>query len=88
MTPQAPFNHLPTHDRRIEVAVLGASLQEPAALRVVMDKVGARPDAFHILAHQHIYQATLELFRTGLDIDCAMVTHQFQPLVGPPKSPR
>lgn len=76
MTPQSPFNHLPTHDRTIEAAVLGAALQEATALRHVMDKLGARPETFYHPAHKAIFQAMLELFRAGLDIDCATVIHQ------------
>ena len=58
---------VPPHDLEAEQSVLGAILQDPAALAKVLELID--PPDFYRENHGQIYQAALNLFSTGEPID-------------------
>ena len=62
----------PPHDERAERSVLGAMLLNQ---EVVLDVAeGLQPEDFYFPAHQLIYQAIIELFSSGSQIDVLIVS--------------
>ncbi|MEX3505496.1 replicative DNA helicase [Corynebacterium sp. LK2510] len=61
----------PPHDERAERGVLGAMLLSPDTVVDVVENLV--PDDFYFPAHQLIYQAVLDLFALGSDIDVLIV---------------
>ncbi|HZK31311.1 MAG TPA: replicative DNA helicase, partial [Corynebacterium sp.] len=64
------FRQLP-HDREAEQGVLGAMLLSPNTVTEVIEELV--PEDFYYPAHQLIYQAMLELYSTGKEIDPVLV---------------
>jgi replicative DNA helicase len=61
---------------QLEEAVLGALMLDKDAMPTVLDLL--RPDSFYSEAHQYIYKAILELFRTSKPIDLLTVTEELR----------
>ena len=61
----------PPHDELAERSVIGATLLNPDVILDVAESL--RPDDFYFPAHQLIYQAVLDLFAQGSNIDVLIV---------------
>ena len=61
----------PPHDELAERSVIGAMLLNPDVILDVAESL--RPDDFYFPAHQLIYQAVLDLFAQGSNIDVLIV---------------
>ena len=61
----------PPHDELAERSVIGAMLLNPDVILDVAE--GLRPDDFYFPAHQLIYQAILDLFAQGSNVDVLIV---------------
>ena len=62
----------PPHDELAERSVIGAMLLNPDVILDVAE--GLRPDDFYFPAHQLIYQAILDLFAQGSNVDVLIVS--------------
>ena len=62
----------PPHDREAEQGVLGAMLLSPNTVTEVVEELA--PEDFYYPAHQLIYQAMLDLYSSGTDIDPVIVS--------------
>lgn len=62
------------HDPELEEAILGAIMLSPYAIYKVMDLL--TPASFYSTAHQHVYQAILDLFKKGHKADILHVCDQ------------
>ncbi|WP_370583744.1 replicative DNA helicase [Oxynema sp. CENA135] len=69
---QASADRLPPQNIEAEESILGGILLDPEAINRVVDKLV--PDAFSIVAHRHIYNATLDLHQRGKPTDLMTVT--------------
>ena len=65
---------LPPQDVALEESVLGTIMLEKDALATVIDVL--QPDSFYKEAHQHIYDAIVQLFNDGEPIDIRTVSNQ------------
>jgi replicative DNA helicase len=70
------FGKVQPQATQLEEAVLGALMLDKDAMPTVLDLL--RPESFYSEAHQFIYKAILELFRTSKPIDLLTVTEQLR----------
>ncbi|AWB82829.1 replicative DNA helicase [Corynebacterium yudongzhengii] len=61
----------PPHDRDAEQGVLGSMLLSPNTVMEVLDELS--PEDFYYPSHQLIYQAMLDMYAAGTDIDPVLV---------------
>ena len=61
----------PPADREAEQGVLGAMLLSPNTVMEVIEEL--EPDDFYYPAHQLIYQAMIDLYAAGTDIDLSLI---------------
>ncbi len=67
---------VPPHSKDLEQAVLGAIMLDRDALATVLDIL--KPESFYDPAHQSVYQAMLDLFRSSRPIDILTVTEELR----------
>ena len=68
--PKPVFDRVPPQNIEAERSVLGALLINPDSVGTAIEVLGDNPsDLFYVEAHQHIYAATLALFRKNTPID-------------------
>lgn len=72
------FGKLPPQNRDLEEVVLGALMLDKDALPVVLEILS--PSSFYVDAHQHIYQAMLNLFEHSKPVDMLTVTEELRRL--------
>lgn len=70
------FGKKPPQARDLEESVLGACMLENKALNLVIEILS--PSMFYVEAHQHIYQAILDLFHKTDPVDIYTVTEQLR----------
>lgn len=76
MTAEGLKDKIPPHNNEAEMATLGALLQNPEALGVVLRYL--RADDFYKLAHKKIFTAILSLFNRGEAIDLLTLTEELR----------
>lgn len=76
MTQESLKDKIPPHNNEAEMATLGALLQDPEALGVVLKYL--RADDFYKLAHQKVFKAILTLFNKGEAIDLLTLTEELR----------
>ena len=76
MTAESLKDKIPPHNNEAEMATLGALLQNPEALGVVLRYL--RADDFYKLAHKKIFTAILSLFNRGEAIDLLTLTEELR----------
>ncbi len=73
----ALFERTPPQSIEAERAVLGAMLINADSVGVALEILGDQPgDTFYVEAHQHIYQAMLDLYRQSMPVDGTTLTEQ------------
>lgn len=70
------FGKLPPQNRDLEEVVLGALMIDKEALPMVLEIL--RPETFYVDAHQHIYQAMIQLFDHSKPVDMLTVTEELR----------
>ncbi len=76
MTPESLKDKIPPHNNEAEMATLGALLQDPEALGVVLRYL--RADDFYKTAHKKIFEAIIALFNRGEAIDLLTLTEELR----------
>ncbi|MBP6185287.1 MAG: replicative DNA helicase [Saprospiraceae bacterium] len=70
------FGKLPPQNRDLEEVVLGALMLDKDALPMVLEVLNA--ESFYVDAHQHIYQAMLNLFEQSKPVDMLTVSEELK----------
>ncbi len=73
----AAFDRTPPQSIEAERAVLGAMLLNPEAVGMAIEVLRDQADeVFYVEAHQHVYNAMVELFRRNTPVDYTTLTEQ------------
>jgi replicative DNA helicase len=71
------FDRVPPQNIEAERSVLGAMLINPDVIGTAIEILRDVPsDTFYVEAHQHLYQAVLELFRRSVPVDSVTLMEQ------------
>ncbi|HRI28550.1 MAG TPA: replicative DNA helicase [Chitinophagales bacterium] len=70
------FDKIPPQAIELEEAVLGSMLLDRDAVAMLVDVL--KPDSFYVEAHQHIFQAILDLFGKAQPVDILTTTEQLR----------